>query len=291
VFRVAAKNSGGEAPSERALLHAETERARRAERADRLIILSGQFALIAATLVFWQVASGRLLDPLFFSDPISIARAFLDLAQSGVLWLHLQTTMIEVISGYVIGVVLGVATAAAVAQTPGAEPVARPFVLAAYATPKVALAPLIIIWFGIQLLPKIVLAASLVFFPVYFNTLAGFAAVSPQLLAIVRVMRAGRLALLTKVVLPSAAPYIFAGMRITLPAALIGALIGEFLSSSHGVGYLIAAASSRYDTAQVFAGIFTLLIVVLAMNVLVSLAERHAMRWRGGAPASFARRR
>jgi len=149
-----------------------------------------------------------------------------------------------------------------------------------FAIPKVALAPLVIVWFGIYLVPKVVLAASLVLFIVYFNTVAGIAAVNPRMHEAVRVMGASRLALLTKLVLPSAARYIFTAMRITVPGALIGAIIGEFVSSNRGIGFLIAAASSRYDTARVFAGIISLLIFVLLLNAVISRVERHLTRWQ-----------
>jgi NitT/TauT family transport system permease protein len=163
---------------------------------------------------------------------------------------------------------------------PWGEQIVRPLAIGVFAIPKVALAPLIIVWFGIYLLPKIVLAASLVLFIVYFNTLAGFATVNPGALNAMRVMGASRAALFRKLILPSAAPYIFAAMRITLPGALIGAIIGEFVSSNRGIGYLIAAASSRYDTARVFAGILSLLIFVLLLNIVVSQIERYTFRWR-----------
>ena len=117
-------------------------------------------------------------------------------------------------------------------------------------------------------------------FIVYFSTLAGFAAVSRDLIASVRVMGASRTSLFLKLILPSAAPYIFSAMRITLPGALIGAIIGEFVSSNRGVGFLIAYASSRYDTAQVFAAILSLLVFVLTLNTVVSRLERYVARWR-----------
>jgi NitT/TauT family transport system permease protein len=182
--------------------------------------------------------------------------------------------------GYVVGVVLGIALAILVSLIPYGAAVARPVMMSIFATPKVALAPLVIVWFGIYLLPKIVLAASLVLFIVYFNTLAGFSAVNPTMLGAVKVMGASRADLFRKLVLPSAAPYIFTAMRITLPGALIGAIIGEFISSNRGVGYLISAASSRYDTARVFAGILSLLIFVLLLNAVVTRIERHALRWQ-----------
>src|SRR5262249_12489639 len=157
--------------------------------------------------------------------------------------------------------------------------VLRPYILLAWATPKIALAPLMIIWFGIGIVPKVVLAATFVFFVVFLSTLAGIATVRPELVSVVRVMGASPPALFRKVVLPSALPFIVTALRITIPAALIGAIIGEFISSNRGVGYLINAASSRYATAEVFAGILSLLVLVLLMNAGLSALERSWFRW------------
>lgn len=264
---------------ERALLAREADRARRAARTDRLRVLAGQALLLALLLGGWTWASGRIVDRLFLSDPVSIARAFWAILLNGTLWYHLRFTLTETLLGYVIGAGLGLAGALAVSMIPAGEPVLRPFVLLAYATPKIALAPLMIIWFGIGMLPKVILAATFVFFVVFLSTLAGVGTVPPQLVSVVRVMGAAPLAVFRKVVLPSALPFIVTALRLTIPAALIGAIIGEFISSNRGVGYLINAASSRYKTAEVFAGIGSLLVLVLCMNAGLSLLERSWFRW------------
>jgi NitT/TauT family transport system permease protein len=264
---------------ESALLTAEADRARRAARTDRLRILAGQLVLLALILSGWAWASGRVLDRLFLSDPVSVTKAFWAILLKGTLWYHLRFTLIETLLGYLIGAGLGLAGALAVSMIPTGEPVLRPFVILAYATPKIALAPLMIIWFGIGILPKVILAATFVFFVVFLSTLAGIATVPPQLVSVVRVMGAAPSAVFRKVVLPSALPFILTALRLTIPAALIGAVIGEFISSNRGVGYLINAASSRYATAEVFAGIGSLLVVVLCMNAGLSLLERSWSRW------------
>jgi sulfonate transport system permease protein len=264
---------------ESALLTAEADRARRAARTDRLRILVGQLVLLALILGGWAWASGRVLDRLFLSDPVSVAKAFWMILLKGTLWYHLRFTLTETLLGYLIGAGLGLAGALAISMIPGGEPVLRPFVILAYATPKIALAPLMIIWFGIGILPKVILAATFVFFVVFLSTLAGIATVPPQLVSVVRVMGAAPSAVFRKVVLPSALPFILTALRLTIPAALIGAVIGEFISSNRGVGYLINAASSRYATAEVFAGIGSLLVVVLCMNAGLSLLERSWSRW------------
>src|SRR5262245_1306815 len=251
-------------------------------RRDSRRLLALQAAVLVVFLLFWWAASGRLVDRLFASDPLSVARAFGRIVADGSLSWHLPFTLMEMVLGLLIGNVLGIATAVVVAMLPGGEPIVRPVMLALWATPKTAIAPLIVIWFGIDLLPKVVLAGSIVYLVMYFNTLSGLGSVDPGLVNLMRVMRAGRFEIFAKAALPSAAPYIFAALRIAIPGALIGAIIGEFVSSSRGIGYLIAFASSRYDTAKVFAGIFSLMIFALLLNAAVAAIERHVFRWRVG---------
>lgn len=252
--------------------------ARQRRDAQRILVL--QAAILAGLLLVWWAVSGTLIDSLFLSDPIAVGRALYAIVVDGTLWWQLQWTLLEMTLGYILGVTAGLGLAFIVTAMPRAPEVVRPLMLGVFAIPKVALAPLVIVWFGIYLLPKIVLAASLVLFIVYFNTVAGISAVNPRMVEVLRVMGASRLSVLTKLTLPSALPYIFTAMRITLPGALIGAIIGEFLSSDRGIGYLIAAASSRYDTARVFAAILSLLVFVLLLNLVISRVERFSGRWQ-----------
>lgn len=265
---------------ERELLTREERTFVSRSRRDAFRIHSLQMLALAVLLLGWWAASGTLVDSLFLSDPISVLRTLYEITIDGTLWWHLERTLIEMTLGYVLGVSLGLALAIVVTGIPWAPQIVRPMMLGLFAIPKVALAPLVIVWFGIYLLPKIVLAASLVLFIVYFNTVAGIMAVNPRMIEVLRVMGASRIAVLRKLILPSAMPYIFTAMRITVPGALIGAIIGEFLSSNRGIGYLIAAASSRYDTARVFAGILSLLVFVLLLNAAISRLERYLTRWQ-----------
>ena len=265
---------------ETVLLAREEQRVTVSRRNETLRIVALRAAIVGGILVLWQFASGTLVDRLFISDPIAIVQSFVRISLDGTLWWHLERTLLEMTLGYIVGVIGGVVLAILVTLIPWGDQIARPFMLGIFAIPKVALAPLVIVWFGIHLLPKVILSASLVLFIVYFSTLAGFAAVNRDLVSSMRVMGASRSAMFFKLIFPSSAPYIFAAMRITLPGALIGAIIGEFVSSNRGIGFLIAHASSRYDTAQVFAGILSLLIFVLIMNALVSRLEKYVARWR-----------
>lgn len=262
------------------LLAREEQRVTASRRNETLRVVALRTAIVAGFLLFWQFASGTLVDRLFISDPVAIVESFVRISLDGTLWWHLERTLLEMTLGYIVGVIGGVGLAIVVTLIPWGDQIARPFMLGIFAIPKVALAPLVIVWFGIHLLPKVILSASLVLFIVYFSTLAGFAAVNRDLVSSMRVMGASRAAMFFKLIFPSSAPYIFAAMRITLPGALIGAIIGEFVSSNRGIGFLIAHASSRYDTAQVFAGILSLLIFVLIMNALVARLEKHVARWQ-----------
>jgi NitT/TauT family transport system permease protein len=269
---------------EQSLLVQEERRSADHQRYRALRVFALRTGVLAGFLLLWSAASGTLIDSLFVSDPISVARSFVQISLDGTLWWHLKLTLLEMTLGYILGVAVGVGLAIVIALIWRAEQIARPLMLGVFAIPKVALAPLVIVWFGIHLLPKVILAASLVLFIIYFSTLAGFASVNRDLVASIRVMGASRAALFLKLILPSAAPYIFSAMRITLPGALIGAIIGEFVSSNRGVGFLIAYASSRYDTAQVFAAILSLLIFVLILNTIVSRFEKYVARWRSEQP-------
>jgi len=249
-------------------------------RDETIRVHSLQMLMLALLLLGWWAASGTLVDSLYLSNPLSVLRALYQIVTDGTLWRNLQWTLAEMSLGYALGVSVGLVLAIVVTGIPWAPQILRPLMLGFFAIPKVALAPLIIVWFGIYLVPKIVLAASLVLFIVYFNTVAGIVAVNPRMTDVLRMMGASRFALLTKLTLPSALPYIFTAMRITVPGALIGAIIGEFLSSNRGIGFLIAAASSRYDTARVFAAILSLLVFVLLLNGAISRLERHLARWQ-----------
>ena len=235
--------------------------------------------LLALFLGGWAWASGRMLDRLFLSDPVSVARAFWAILLKGTLWYHLRFTLTETLLGYVIGASLGLGGALAGVDDPGRRARAPPLRPAGLRHPEDRAGAAHDHLVRHRHAAEGVLAATFVFFVVFLSTLAGVATVPPQLVSVVRVMGAAPLAVFRKVVVPSALPFILTALRLTIPAALIGAVIGEFISSNRGVGDLINAASSRYATAEVFAGIGSLLVVVLCMNAGLSLLERSWSRW------------
>jgi len=256
----------------------ERQEARRARR-DRRTTLLGRLAFGAVFFLGWELSSGRIVDQFFVSKPSAIAASLWAMATKELLFYHLQFTVIEATVGYLIGAVAGLIVGFALARVEVVYRIVEPFVVGFYGIPRIALAPLFILWFGIGITSKIAVAAVMVFFIVFINTIAGVRSAPPQLLQVARVMGASEWDLVRKVIFPAATPFIIAALQITVPQAMIGAIVGEFISSNRGVGHLISRAAGWLDTPGLFAGIFTLLVVVLVMNLGINSLGAHLMRW------------
>jgi len=258
-------------------------------RARQAGIAVGRAVLLAVALGMWGYASGRLVDAEFLSDPRAVLAAFVELVVSGRLFPHLWQTLLEVLGGYALGVALAVGLTVLVAATPAAHRVLRPFLIAFYSIPKIALAPLIIMWFGLATAPKVILATAFVFFVVFMNMVAGVYAVNPHLAAAMRVMGATRRDLLRKLTLPSTVPHLMTGLRLAVPEALIGAVVGEFIAANRGLGYLVTSAAAQFNTAGTMAAILALLLIVVVMDLGLSIAERRLLHWRPRAAIAVVR--
>lgn len=246
---------------------------------DRRSATLGRLAFAAAFFLVWELASGTIVDQFFVSKPSHIAASFWAmLTREGLLY-HLQFTIIEALAGYLIGAAAGLLLGFTLARSDLVYRIVEPFVLAFYGIPRIALAPLFILWFGIGIASKIAVAAVMVFFIVLINTIAGIRSAPPQLLQVARVMGASEWDLVRKVVFPAATPFIIAALQITVPQAMIGAIVGEFISSNRGVGHLISRAAGWLDTPGLFAGIFALLVVVLLMSLGITVLGNYLMRW------------
>ena len=233
-----------------------------------------------ALLLFWQWASGRLIKEIYVSKPTAVARRLYELFASGEIYPHLWTTGQELVLGYVIGVVCGVIGGYTFGRSPRVARIFEPYVMAFYGVPKIALAPLFIIWFGIGMGSKIALASIMVFFLVFYNVFAGVRSVDRELVNLTLVMGANQRQLTYHVFLPAAAPFVMLGMRLAIPYSVIGVIVGEFTSSAQGLGLFIHESSSTYDPAGVFAGIVILLAFVAIANFLAGRLERRLLRWR-----------
>lgn len=271
----------GSLPQSRAdqLLRQVEAKERVHQQTDRRRTTLGRLAFAAAFFLLWESASGTIVDQFFVSKPSHIAQSFWAmLTREGLLY-HLQFTIIEALVGYLIGAAAGLILGFGLARSDLVYRIVEPFVVAFYGIPRIALAPLFILWFGIGIASKLAVAAVMVFFIVLINTIAGIRAAPPQLLQVARVMGASEWDLVRKVIFPAATPFIVAALQITVPQAMIGAIVGEFISSNRGVGHLISRAAGWLDTPGLFAGIFALLVVVLLMNLGVTVLGNYLMRW------------
>lgn len=246
---------------------------RRRRRRQRTVRWAGTVGLGAAILLFWQFGLEYLVNPRYVSDPLSVAGRMGELAADGAILTHVGVTLGEAGLGFLIGASAGLASAFALAQTRRGYEVFEPFLVGFYSIPKIALAPLFIMWFGLGSTPKVIMAALLVYFIVFVNTATGIREVNPGLLRVCRVFGARRRDLVGKVVLPAAAPAVVASIRITFTRAIEGAVLSEFVASTQGLGYLVARASRAFDIETVFAGIVIIAVVVMAANAVLRLAE------------------
>ena len=229
---------------------------------------------------FWQYASGRLIDSFWVSSPTAVAAWLWDGFSSGYLVGHCLVTFWEAGLGFAIGAVAGILTGLvlAVAETP--RRILDPYFMAIYGMPRIALAPLFIIWFGIGTTSKVVLVVIIVFLLVFYNTYQGVLNAPANLMRLVRVLGASEPQVWTKVILPSASPWIITGLRISVPQALVGAVVGEFIAASQGLGYVIQFQSSLFNTTGAMGGIAIMAFAVVVINDLLDRVERRLMRWR-----------
>jgi len=249
-------------------------------RNERLIVMAWRVGLAIAFLALWEFASGRLIKPFWISSPSAIWDQLRDWIVTGELWLHVQVTMTETLLGFALGAVSGIGVGLALGLNKRLAAVLDPFIIAFNSLPKIALAPLFILWFGVGLLSKVVLATFVVFFLVFYSTYAGTLAVEQELVDVLLLMGGSRMQIIRKVILPSVLLWIFTGMKISVPYALIGAVVGEMMASNKGLGYLIQAAAGQYDTNGVFAALFVLMIIATGLHGALKLSERLMSRWK-----------
>jgi NitT/TauT family transport system permease protein len=264
-------------------------RTRRSARTrHRLLINFARVVLFVVVVGLWQVASNlNLFDPGVVPSPLAIAAHLVKWTLDGTLWFHSWITIQETVAGFLLGAIGGIVFGFAIGRYPALAEVLDPFILAIYSVPKVALAPLFLVWFGIGIFMKIVLAAVTVLFIVFFNTLAGVRNVDRDLVDAVWLMGAKPRDILLKVLVPSAMSWALTGVRISIPYALIGAIIGELIASNRGIGYLISSAASAYDTAGVFAALIVLTVLAMLLNAVVDEIDRRLSKWKVDASVSI----
>ena len=252
-------------------------------------LLAWRLGFGLAVLVVWEIAAGRWIDPFWVSSPVRIARHLFDWTREGSLFGHLGVTLRETFLGVLLGSVAGIVVGVVLARLDFLARVLDPFIVAANGIPRVALAPLCIIWFGIGELSKVVLASTLTFFLTFYGTFSGLRAVEPAYHDIARVMGASERQLFFKVALPAASPWIVSALKVGVPFSLIGAIIGEFMAASRGLGYMIQFNTNQFDTTGAMSGIVVLMVCVMVFNGALNRLERHVLRWRPRARSASAR--
>ena len=255
-----------------------------------------QLTLLVALLVGWQLASRNQQFAFFLGEPVQVAGRIWSwfmpfaippnplfpegLAGNADIYLHLGTTLLETVLAFVIGTVLGLACGLWLALAPTASLVFDPYIKAANSMPRVILAPIFALWFGLGIWSKVALAVTLVFFIVVFNVYQGVREVSPVVLANARMLGANQRQLLRTVYLPSATSWVFSSLHTSVGLAFVGAVVGEYLGSARGVGYLILQAEGTFDVNTVFAGIVVLTAFALLLDAIVGVLEKRLMRWQ-----------
>jgi NitT/TauT family transport system permease protein len=255
-----------------------------------------QFGLLVFILLVWHVASRDQKIAFFLGEPIKVAGRvwswFMPFGFGASAWfpdglpgnadiyLHLGTTLLETVLAFGIGTVLGLACGLWLALAPTASAILDPYIKAANSMPRVILAPIFSLWLGLGIWSKVALAVTLVFFIVFFNVYQGVKEVSPVVLANARMLGANQRQLLRTVYLPSATSWVFSSLHTSVGLAFVGAVVGEYLGSARGVGYLILQAEGTFDVNTVFAGIVVLTAFALVLDGIVGRLEKRLMKWQ-----------
>ena len=236
--------------------------------------------LVAVFALWWLLVEVGILPRFFFGDPLGVLQRLIRWFATGSIWRHLGNTLVETILGFAIGTGLGLVAGLWLALSPNVARVLNPFIKAANSMPRLIFAPIFALWFGLGIWSKVALGVTLVFFVVFFNVFQGVREVSPVVLANVRLMGANRRQLMQWVYLPSATSWVFSSLHNAVGLAFVGAVIGEYLGSARGVGYLILQAEGVFDINSVIAGILLLTVFALLLDMAVTRLETRLLRWQ-----------
>jgi NitT/TauT family transport system permease protein len=239
----------------------------------RVVVLIALFAL-------WEIGGGRLFDTFYFSKPSLIAAAFINDIEDPSFYNDLATTGIELILGYVSGALSGIVLGILLARWRFVGKLCDPFLLALNSVPRIAVAPMLIVWFGIGIASKVFLAGTLVFFITFFNTISGIRGVDKALCDVARVQGASEWQIFTKVMMPHASAWIMTGLKMSLPFGLVGVIIGEFLVSSQGLGYRLNFYATQYNTAGAITMILIMMFLMMLLTAVADRVDARLMRWR-----------
>jgi NitT/TauT family transport system permease protein len=251
-----------------------------------------QLALLVALIAFWYLMTTPGLIPpfmfdndrqaaFFFGEPVRVAqRIWTWFVTDADIYQHLGVTLTETVLAFAIGAIGGLLGGLWLALSPMASAILEPYIKAMNSMPRIILAPIFAVWFGLGIASKVALGVTLVFFIVFFNVYQGVKEVSPVILANARMLGASQKQLLRHVYLPSATSWVFSSLHTSVGLAFVGAVVGEYLGSSQGVGYLILQAEGSFDINTVMAGIVVLTLFALALDAAVGKIEKRLMKWQ-----------
>jgi NitT/TauT family transport system permease protein len=240
----------------------------------------GLASLAIGLLAWWAVARYSKLPSFILPSPAQVWTRFLRALSDGSLLVHTGVTLFEILTGLLVGALAATVLGYLVAKSRALERVLSPYLVASQAIPLVAIAPLLVIWFGPGIFSKILICALIVFFPVLVNTVVGVRAVPAALHDLMRSLRATRGQILLKLEIPAALPVFLGGLRIGATLSVIGAVVGELVGADMGLGFLINVGRGQYDTALVFVAVFTLILLALALYGVVAWAEKKLLSWQ-----------
>ncbi len=255
-------------------------------------ILGYQLAVLVVVVATWEFLTAptiRVAKPLFFSRPSRIAHLLVEWFTTGYIYPHVAITLYETLLGFVIGALGGVAVGFVLARNRTLSLIFNPYVRMLNALPRVVLAPIFILWFGLGIKSKVALGFTLVFFIVFFNTFQGIREVDVNILNNARMLGASERQLTRHVLLPSAVSWILSSLHTSVGFALVGAVVGEYLGSARGIGYVIQNAEGTFDSTGVFAGMVVLAVTVLVMDYALTRLEDRLLVWRPEREAEVSR--
>ena len=242
-------------------------------------ILLVQLGIFVAILTFWQFAVSDDALP-YFSRPTLVAAKLLELLRGTEIYRHMAVTLTEIGIGYSLGAIFGLTLGFVLGRSRFLSAALQPYIMGLYSIPKIALAPVFIVWLGLGIASKIAVVFLASFFLVFFNTYSGLLSLNEELVLLARLMGASWPQVTLRVIMPASAHQIFLGLKTAVPYAVIGAVIGEYIGSSEGLGYFILYASQTYDAPALFAGIIILVAIVFLANFLLNAIEVRVIRWR-----------
>jgi len=236
--------------------------------------------LLGGIFMWWLLTTTGWISTFFFGDPVGVADQLVIWFTTGDIFPHLAATLIETVLAFVIGTVLALIIGLWLALTPFMAEVMAPYIQAINSMPRLIFAPIFTLWFGLGIWSKVVLGVTLVFFIVFFNVFQGIREVNPVVLANTRMLGATPRQLMRHVYLPSAMSWVFSSLHNAVGIAFVGAVVGEYLGSERGIGYLILLAEGVFDINAVIAGILLLTAFALLLDAAVSLFESRFLRWQ-----------